>query len=136
MIAVAKVRPSERAQFLQKTYMHLAGAIGAFILVEFLLFQTGIAEALTQFIVASQLNWLIILGAFILLGWLSRGFAAKAGEVGVQYAGLGIYVIAQALFFAPLVFFRSDYYRFHCNSNSSYSDPPNVFGVNRYCLYD
>ena len=107
MIAVAKVRPSERAQFLQKTYMHLAGAIGAFILGEFFLFQTGIAEALTKFIFGGQFNWLMILAAFILLGWFSRGFAAKAGEVGVQYAGLGIYVIAQALIFAPLVFFAA-----------------------------
>ena len=104
MIAVAKARPSERAQFLQKTYMHLAGAIGAFILVEFFLFQTGIAEAVTKFVLGSRYSWLMILAAFSLLGWFSRGLAAKADEVRTQYAGLGIYVIAQALIFAPLLF--------------------------------
>ncbi|MDJ0703414.1 MAG: Bax inhibitor-1 family protein [Leptolyngbyaceae cyanobacterium MO_188.B28] len=104
MIAVAKARPSERAQFIQKTYTHLAGAIGAFILVEFLLFQTGIAGALTKFVLGSRFSWLMILGAFSLLGWFSRGLAAKADEIGTQYAGLGIYVVAQALIFAPLLY--------------------------------
>ena len=46
----------------------------------------------------------MILGGFSLLGWFSRGLAAKADEIGTQYAGLGIYVVAQALIFAPLLF--------------------------------
>jgi uncharacterized protein len=51
---VAQARPNERAQFVQKTYTHLAGAVGAFIALEFILFQTGIAEALTSFVLASR----------------------------------------------------------------------------------
>ena len=29
MLVVAQARPSERAKFIQKTYLHLAGAVGA-----------------------------------------------------------------------------------------------------------
>lgn len=104
MLSVAQSRPSERAIFIQKTYLHLAGAIGAFIVVEFLLFQLGIAEAIFQFVAGSRFSWLLILGAFSLLGWMSRGLVAKADQVGTQYAGLGIYVVAQALIFAPLLY--------------------------------
>ncbi|MCM1981850.1 Bax inhibitor-1/YccA family protein [Lyngbya confervoides] len=105
MIVVAKARPSERAQFIQKTYLHLAGAVGAFILVEIMLFQLGIAEGLLNFISAGgQWMWLGILGGFALLGWFSRSLAAKADDVNTQYAGLGLYVIAEALIFAPLLY--------------------------------
>jgi FtsH-binding integral membrane protein len=104
MLSVAQSRPSERAVFIQKTYLHLAGAIGAFIAVEFLLFQLGIAEALFNFVSGGRFTWLLILGAFALLGWMSRGLAAKADQVGTQYVGLGIYVVAEALIFAPMLY--------------------------------
>lgn len=109
MLSVAQSRPSERAIFIQKTYLHLAGAIGAFILVEFLLFQSGIAAAITQFVAGNRFGFLLILGAFSLLGWMSRGLATKADQVGTQYAGLGIYVVAQALIFAPLLYIAASF---------------------------
>jgi hypothetical protein len=108
MLTVAESRPTERANFIRRTYTHLAGAVGAFIVVECLLFVTGIAEALTQFVAASRFSWLAILGAFALLGWLSRGLAAKADSVQTQYVGLGIYVVAEALIFAPLLFIAAN----------------------------
>ena len=104
MITVAQARPSERAEFIKRTYMHLAGAVGAFIIVEFLLFQLGIAELLFNFVVASRLGWLAILGGFALLGYFSSGMAAKADDVNTQYTGLGIYVVGEALIFAPLLY--------------------------------
>jgi len=104
MLTVAQSRPSERAEFIQKTYLHLAGAIAAFVGVTALLFLTGIAAAMTQFVVSSRFSWLLILGAFSLLGWMARSLAAKADEVNTQYLGLGIYVVAQALIFSPLLY--------------------------------
>lgn len=104
MLTVAQARPSERAEFIRKTYLHLAGAVGAFIVLEFLLFQTGIAAALTSFISGSRFSWLLILGAFALLGWFARGLAAKADSVNTQYMGLGLYVVAESLIFAPLLY--------------------------------
>ncbi|MEL7038251.1 MAG: Bax inhibitor-1 family protein [Cyanobacteria bacterium J06592_8] len=104
MITVAQSRPSERAKFIQQTYIHLAGAVGSFVLVEILLFQTGIAKALTMFVSGSRFSWFMILGAFALLGWFSRSLTAKADSVETQYAGLGIYVLAEALIFAPILY--------------------------------
>ncbi len=104
MLTVAQSRPSERAEFIQKTYLHLAGAIAAFVGVSTILFLTGIAEAMTRFVVSSRFSWLLILGAFSLLGWMARGLAAKADEVNTQYLGLGIYVVAQALIFSPMLY--------------------------------
>lgn len=104
MITVAQARPSERAKFIQKTYLHLAGAIAAFIVVSFLLLQTGVAGAIATFVFGSRFSWLLILGAFGILGWLARSLAAKADSVGTQYAGLGLYVVLQALLFAPLMY--------------------------------
>ncbi len=104
MLTAAQARPTERAKFIQKTYLHLAGAVGAFILVELFLFQTGIAVGLTNFVMASRFSWLLILGGFMVLGWLARSLAAQADSVNTQYAGLGLYVVLEALIFAPLLY--------------------------------
>lgn len=107
MYTVARAQPQERALFIRKTYTHLAGAIGAFIGVEYVLFQTGIAAAFSNVVLANRFSWFAVLGAFALLGWLSSSLAARADNVGLQYTGLGIYVIAEALIFAPLVYIAS-----------------------------
>lgn len=104
MLTVAQARPSERADFIQKTYLHLAGAVGAFVLVEYFLFQSGIAGMITQFVSGSRFTWLLLLGGVSLLGWMSRSFAAKADDTNMQYLGLGLYVVGQAIIFAPMLF--------------------------------
>jgi uncharacterized protein len=109
MLTVAQAQPNIRAQFIQKTYTHLAGAVGAFIAVEFILFQTGIAEVFTKFVLGSRFTWLAILGGFALLGWFSRELTAKADSINTQYTGLGIYVVAEGLLFAPLLYIATFY---------------------------
>ncbi|MBP0020753.1 MAG: US12 family protein [Cyanobacteria bacterium SBLK] len=104
MITVAQAQPNERARFIQKTYTHLAGAIAAFIALEFIFFQTGIAGLITRVAVSSRFSWLLILGGFALLGWMSRGLTARANEPNIQYMGLGLYVVGEAILFAPLLF--------------------------------
>ena len=109
MFAVAKAQPQERAVFIQKTYSHLAGAVAAFIGVEYLLFQTGIAAALASVVMSNRLIWFAVLGAFAILGWLSSELAARADSVNTQYLGLGIYVLAEAFIFAPIVYIASQF---------------------------
>ncbi|MEO1180470.1 MAG: permease, partial [Cyanobacteria bacterium J06636_28] len=71
MVMVAQARPSERAEFIKRTYTHLAGAVGAFVVVEFLFFQLGIAELLANiFLGGGRFGWLALLGGFALLGYL------------------------------------------------------------------
>ncbi|MGF1523206.1 MAG: Bax inhibitor-1 family protein [Leptolyngbyaceae cyanobacterium] len=104
MITVAQARPSDRALFIRRTYTHLAGAVAAFIGVEFLLFMTGIAEAVTTLIYGSRFTWLAIIGGFALLGWFSRSLIARAKSGEQQYLGLGLYVLGQAIIFAPILY--------------------------------
>lgn len=109
MVNVAQASPNDRLRFIKNTYTHLAGAIAAFILVEFFLFQTGIAAGITNFIYENRFGWLMILGGFSLLGYLSRGLIAKADAIGTQYMGLGLYVVGEALIFAPILYIATYY---------------------------
>ncbi|MFC1783793.1 Bax inhibitor-1 family protein [Planctomycetota bacterium] len=104
MFRVAQAQPDVRAEFIRKTYMHLAGAIGVFIALEAALLQTPLAEYMLKFIEASRFGWLGILGGFILVGWLGRSMAANFSSVSMQYMGLGVFVVAEAIIFVPLLY--------------------------------
>ena len=106
---VANVVPNERARFIRRTYGHLAGAMIAFVGLEFLLFQTALPGIMMNFLSTGRFGWLMFLGAFILIGWMARGFAAKTTSVGAQYFGLGLYVVAEAIIFLPLLFIAANY---------------------------
>ena len=109
MVSVAQASQSDRVKFIRNTYTHLAGAVAAFVLVEFILFQTGIAAAITEFIYQNRFGWLMIIGGFSLLGWLSRSLISKADQINTQYAGLGLYVVGEALIFAPILYIATYY---------------------------
>lgn len=109
MVSVIQASPSDRQEFIKKTYTHLAGAVAAFILVEFILFQIGIAAGITSFISQNRFGWLMILGGFSLLGWMSRSLVSKADDVNAQYAGLGVYIVGEALIFAPILYIAANY---------------------------
>jgi uncharacterized protein len=105
---VAQARPTERAEFIRKTYTHVAAAVGAFALLEALLFASGIAEPLANFFLSSRVGWLAILAGFSLVGWLARSLASNADR-NTQYFGLGIEVVAQAIVFVPLIYMATMY---------------------------
>lgn len=106
MYVVAQEQPQARAEFIRKTYAHLAGAVAVFIAIETYLIQSGIAEQLAR-LMTGGFTWLAVLGGFSLLGWFSRGLAGRADSVSLQYGGLAIYVVAEALLFAPLIYIAS-----------------------------
>ena len=101
-VVAAAATVSDRASFITKTYMHLFGAILAFVGIEVVLFQTGAAEAIMS--VVANTHWLLILGAFIVVSWGATHLAASNASLPVQYLGLGLYVVAEALIFAPLLY--------------------------------
>jgi uncharacterized protein len=107
MTLVADARPSERAKFIQNTYAHLAGAVAAFIILEIAIVRSPIAEMMVNVLVSNRYMWMAFLGAFVLLGWLARGLASKTTSVESQYLGLGLYVTAEALIFAPMLYIAS-----------------------------
>jgi hypothetical protein len=49
-------------------------------------------------------NWLIVLGAFMVVSWIARGWASSSASQGMQYAGLALYVVAEAVIFLPILY--------------------------------
>lgn len=96
----------ERRTFIQRTYLHLALAVLACVGVEVFLFQVADVERqMTEFMLtfAGGWSWLVVLGGFGLLGNLAQRLTHTNTGQGVQYAGLGLYVVAQSLMFVPLL---------------------------------
>jgi FtsH-binding integral membrane protein len=94
----------ERAAFIRRTYAHLGGAILAFVGLETALFTSGLAEKFMQSLVLQGKGGLfLLLFLFIGAGWVARWWAHSAASSAMQYAGLGLYVVAQALIFVPLL---------------------------------
>jgi len=91
-----------RAEFITRTYNHLMGAIVAFVGIEFLLFGSGWAAPIAETMLSG--SWLLVLGAFMIVGWLANGVAARSESLPAQYAALGAYVLFEALIFVPMLF--------------------------------
>ncbi|HEX3315797.1 MAG TPA: Bax inhibitor-1 family protein, partial [Gemmataceae bacterium] len=111
----ANAPATERATFIRKTYLHLAGAILAFVVLE---------AALLKWVAMSQnadqlMHWISSPGAFFVLmlvfmggGYLGNHWARTSASPAMQYLGLGLYVVVEAIIFLPLmiiaVFYTGD----------------------------
>ena len=91
-----------RPDFLRKTYFYLAGAILAFAAVSFVLGSLGVGKIMLQWMSTSKYMWLAFLGVFMVVGWLASHMADSSANESTQLAGLGGYVIAESLIFAPM----------------------------------
>jgi hypothetical protein len=99
---------SERVRFIRLTYLHLFGAVLTFAGLLFLLFKNEflvrkVSIPVIQFALGGRFNWAIVLVAFMAVSWIADYWARHASSRGMQYAGLGLYIIAEALIFVPLL---------------------------------
>jgi FtsH-binding integral membrane protein len=101
----AQAAADERAEFITKTYTHLAGAIAAFVVLEAVLLNLPGVQNLIGLMVGMRYSWLIVLGAFMLVSWVAESWARSAVSPTKQYLGLGLYVVAEAVIFVPLLWF-------------------------------
>ncbi len=104
--AVSPGRPVEpgvdaRTRFLTRVYVHVLAALLALVAVEVSLFESGIADRLYQ--AMRGVPWILILGAFMVFGWLARRVAWRLESLAAQYAALAGYIIAKALIILPLL---------------------------------
>ena len=95
-------RVDSRSTFITRTYIHLVGGILGFILVEMGLFESGLAGQILGYM--QHLPWMLILGAFMLVGWLASRTAQSSTSIGMQYFAYGAYVVAEAIIFVPLLY--------------------------------
>lgn len=105
---VAAAAPAERAAFIRQTYLHLGFAILGFIAVEWFLLSQSWAPALAQKMTGGM-GWLVVLGAFMGVSYLAEKLAASEASRGTQYAGLAIFVVAQAIIFMPLLYVAQNF---------------------------
>lgn len=101
-ISVSSLGSDARARFITRTYNHLFGAILAFAGIEFLLFTSGVAHTIASFMLS--INWLLVLGAFMVVGWMASRTAHRSSSLGTQYLALAGFVLAEAILFVPLLY--------------------------------
>lgn len=103
----ARAADWERADFIRKTYLHLAGAVGAFIGLEMLAF-TLIGPQLRMDVLRRMMgtpfSWLLVMVGYMVVSYIAEKWANSTTSLSTQYAGLGLYVAAEAVIFLPLLF--------------------------------
>jgi FtsH-binding integral membrane protein len=95
-----------RSQFIVRTYNHLFGAIVAFTAIEFALFGSGVAESIARAMMGT--SWLLVLGGFMVTGWIASKVAHTAESKPAQYGALALYVGAEAIIFVPLLYIANN----------------------------
>lgn len=102
VVPVAALGVEPRSTFIWRTYGHVAMAILAFGAIEVYLFDSGLAAAIVPWMLG--VNWLLILGAFMVVGWLASRTAHRVESKPMQYLALGGFVVAEAIIFLPLLY--------------------------------
>jgi len=98
---VAEQSVDTRADFIWRTYGHVAAAILLFAGIETYLFDSGLAQPMAQSMLG--VNWLLILGGFMVVGWLATHVAHTVQSKPLQYVALVGFVVAEAIIFLPLL---------------------------------
>ncbi len=107
----AEAGVDERAAFIVKTYMHLVGAIFAFVFLEVAIFTLGFDQVFLAVLntLPPRFAWLIVLGAFMGVGWVANRWAQNTTSPQMAYAGLGLYILAETIIFIPLLHIAVNY---------------------------
>lgn len=106
MTPVINADEDTRARFLVRVYQHLALAVLAFMAFETLLFATGIAESMYNFLARSGgVAWLLILGGFAIVNMIASRSAHQLGNPTAQYGALFAMSAAEAVIFAPMLYY-------------------------------
>ena len=108
--AVATLGENARTSFIKRTYGHLAAAVAAFVLLEIALFKAGAADTIAMWAFGGgQWNWLIFLGLFMVVGYVADRWARSEHSQAMQYLGLALYIVAEAIIFVPLLYVAAFY---------------------------
>lgn len=103
--AVATLGASDRIAFLRKTYAHLGAALLAWATLTFVLlrFFTESSLKASMWAFEGRWNWLLVILAFMGVGKLAEWLAMSDHSRALQYVGLGVAVIGEAMLLQPLL---------------------------------
>jgi FtsH-binding integral membrane protein len=95
-----------RAGFIRNVYGHVFGAVLAFVALEVVLFKSGVADSILQALFAGgggKMAMILLMVLFIGGGYAAQ-MMAHAPSKAMQYAGLGGYVVLEAMIFLPILY--------------------------------
>ena len=92
-----------RRAFIRRTYTQLMLAVYAFVALEWLFFAMGLEVPALRLLATTPYSWLIVLGAFFVVSMVANRWAQSGTSLAMQYAGLYLYVVAEALIFLPFL---------------------------------
>ena len=98
--AVSAASVDQRAEFIRKTYYHVAGATAVLALLISVYMQI---PAMINLAAMMSGNWMIVLGLFMFVSWISEKWAHSATSLSKQYLGLGLFVFAYSILFLPMI---------------------------------
>ena len=103
--AVATLGVSDRVDFLRKTYAHLGGALIAFAAATAFMmrYMTETSLKFSSWAFQGRWHWIGILVLFMIVGVIAQKLAMSETSRGLQYLGLGVAVIAEAVLLQPLL---------------------------------
>src|SRR4051812_19980122 len=102
-VSAAESVASQRAAFVRRVYMHLAGAILALIALEAVLLNSVDHRAVIRLMFGTGWGWLVVMLLFMGAGYVARVWAQSRSSPAMQYLGLAMYVGAWAVMFLPLL---------------------------------
>ncbi|MDX1278731.1 Bax inhibitor-1 family protein [Oceanihabitans sediminis] len=105
---LATLSETDRIAFYKKTYAHVAGGVLVFILFEYLLLQS---DAIVSFALSMTqgFKWLLMLGGFMFITNYAESIAMKSADKNKQYLAFGLYILAEAFIFVPLIYIAAYY---------------------------
>jgi FtsH-binding integral membrane protein len=103
--AVATVGVSDRVAFLRRTYATLGGALIAWAGLTFLIFRfaTEFSFSFSKWALTGRWNWIMVIGLFMVTGYIAERLARSNASRGVQLLGLGIEVGAWSMLLQPVI---------------------------------
>lgn len=107
-LLLSQVSDVDRVAFYKKTYAHVAGGVLVFVLFEYLLLQS---DAIVDFALSMTegFKWLIMLGGFMFITNYAEKMALKTPDKNKQYLAYGLYILAEAFIFVPLIYIAAFY---------------------------
>lgn len=103
--AVATLGVSERVAFLRRTYAHLGVALIAWaaLTAGMMRFATETSLKFSMWALQGTWTWLAVMGLFMLCGWGAQRMAMSQASSAVQYAGMALFIVAEAIILQPLL---------------------------------
>jgi FtsH-binding integral membrane protein len=109
-LTAAEASTSDRATFIRQTYLHLLIAVASFVGLEWALLNSSLPETMIGLLGQNgRVGAFVLIAAFIGVSWLASSWANSSTSIGMQYLGLALYVVAEAVIFVPALYIAAHY---------------------------